>query len=251
MAHRFFVALVCLFGMIHAPARPEVEGGKLEYKFICENEGSGPSAVDVLRATGIHNTFLELLSRYDPQAFTILSDPQLADKTVWAPADAAFKAIEESLSSMSDEAIKSILGYHISPPRRTPWGSYPLVTPQFLFDAGRMNHRTRTGVLTGSDQRIDSSVVDGFLMIEDAIIMDTAWCTEAGSVFSLESVIMSVAKPSVAERMFNRTIRILFYDDIRFFIYSTVFATTVGLFISHVVGKRLKQKENNKMKVSF
>ncbi len=31
-----------------------------EYRFICENGGAGLSVVDVLQATGDHNTFLDL-----------------------------------------------------------------------------------------------------------------------------------------------------------------------------------------------
>jgi hypothetical protein len=98
---------------------------------------------------------------------------------------------------MSPEEIAAILGYHISPPRRVPGGSYPIVTPEFLIDAERMTHRTRTGVLTASDQRTRTSVTDGVLMIEDARILGTPWCTEAGLVFSIEPVIMDVSPTSV------------------------------------------------------
>jgi uncharacterized surface protein with fasciclin (FAS1) repeats len=199
-----------------------------EYRFICEQEGAGRSAVDVLLATGNHITFLDLLSRYDPAGFAILSDAELADKTVWAPTDDAFLAIRDDLSTMSHEQIAAILGYHISPPRRAPGGSYPIVTPEFLINAEQMNHRTRTGVLTASDQRTRTSVADGVLMIEDARILGTAWCTQAGSVFSIDRVIMDVAPPSVLVRMINRIVRILLYDDIRFVIYSTVGAVLIG-----------------------
>lgn len=129
----------------------EVPTGE-DYWFICENDGLGLDVVEVLQATGDHTTFLDLLSRYDPEGFAILSDTERADKTVWAPTDAAFLAVSDSLSSLSDEEIKAILGYHISPPRRAPGGSYPIVTPWVLIDAEQMNHRTRTGVLTESDQ---------------------------------------------------------------------------------------------------
>lgn len=202
-----------------------------EYRFICEQEGAGRSAVNVFLATGNHITFLDLLSRYDPAGFAILSDAELADKTVWAPTDDAFLAIRDDLSTMSHEQIAAILGYHISPPRRAPGGSYPIVTPEFLINAEQMNHRTRTGVLTVSDQRTRTSVADGVLMIEDARILGTAWCTQAGSVFSIDRVIMDVAPPSVLVRMINRIVRILLYDDIRFVIYSTVGAVLIGQLI--------------------
>ncbi len=219
-----------------------------EYLFICENRGVGLSVVDVLQAFGDHNTFLDLFSRYDPEGFAILSDAELADKTVWAPTDAAFLAISDSLSSLSGEEVKAILGYHISPPRRTPGGSYPLVTPQFLIDAEQMNHRTRTGVLKESDQRTQTSVTDGVLMIENARIMGTAWCTEAGSVFSIDAVIMSAATPSVLVRTTNRIVRILLYDDIRFVIYSTVGAVLTGLLVSRVATGHIKKKKERKIR---
>lgn len=83
-------------------------------------------------------------------------------------------------------------------------------------------------------------------MIENARIMDTAWCTEAGSVFSIDAVIMDVATPSVLARTIHRVIRILFYDDIRFVIYSTVGATLIGLTVSRVVGGCIKRRKKSK-----
>ncbi len=211
-----------------------------EYRFVCEHEGAGQSAVDVLLATGNHTTFLDLLSRYDPEGFAFLSDAELADKTVWAPTDAAFLAICDDLATLSDEEIAAILGYHIRPPRRKPGGSYPIVTPEFLINAEQMNHRTRTGVLTTYDQRTRTSVTDGVLMIENARILGTAWCTEAGSVFSIDAVIMDVAPPSVLVRTINRIVRILLYDDIRFVIYSTV----AGVLLSQLIRLLIKQWKN-------
>ncbi|NCN05737.1 MAG: hypothetical protein GW949_08905 [Spirochaetales bacterium] len=206
-----------------------------EYEFICSNEGLGLSVVDVLQATGDHTTFLHLFSQYDPEGYAILADPQLADKTVWAPTDRAFLAISDTLASLSDEQIKAILGYHISPPRRAPWGSYPIVTPQLLTNGGKMVHRTRTGVLTGADHRTQTSVVNGRLVIENAQILGTVWCTEAGSVFSLDSVITAVVPPSPIVRMWYRLIQILLYEDIRFVIYSTLGAMILGSMVSWVI----------------
>lgn len=230
--------------VLAAPSFGQEEPVDTAYQFICETGGAGLGAVDVLQATGDHNTFLELFGRYDPEGLAILADPELADKTVWAPTDAAFLAIGDSLASLSPEEIKAVLGYHISPPRRSPAGDYPIVTPQLLIDAGQMIHRTRTGVLTESDQRTRTTVTDGLLRIEDARIRGNAWCTEAGSVFSLDAVITDVTPPSLPVLVMNRTIQILFYDDIRFVIYSVVGATALGLIISGVVNAGMKRKKN-------
>jgi len=213
------------------------------YRFACEDDGFGLSAVDVLRASGDHDAFLELLGRHDLEGYAVLADAGLADKTVWAPTDAAFLAAADALSSLSDEQIGVILGYHISPPRRAPGGSYPVVTPQLLISAKRMIHRTRTGVLTKSDQRTRTSVTDGVLLIEDAQIMETAWCTQAGSVFSLDAVIMNVATPATLVRIMNRIIRILFYDDIRFVLYSTAGATLIGLLVGRAASRRIERRK--------
>lgn len=152
-------------------------------------------------------------------------------------------AINDSLSSLSKEEPTAILGYHVSPPRRAPGGSYPIVTLQLLIDAKKMNHRTRTGVLTKSDQRTQSLVTNDVLTIENARILSFAWCTEAGSVFSIDAVIMNVAPPSVLVRTINRLIRILLYDDIRFFLYSTVGGTLLGFVISRVFNRIIKRKK--------
>ena len=240
-----FAAVVSLLlGMLATPLFGDGEPIGEAHRFVCENEGVGRSAVDVLLATGNHTTFLDLFSRYDPEGFAILSDAELADKTVWAPTDAAFLAIRSDLSTMSPEEITAILGYHISPPRRTPGGSYPIVTPEFLINTEQMNHRTRTGVLTTSDQRTRTSVTDGVLMIEDARILGTAWCTEAGSVFSIDSVIMNVAPPSVLAWTIHRIVRILLYDDIRFVIYSTVGSTVGAALIGHFIRILIKRWKN-------
>lgn len=181
------------------------------YEFVCENNGLGLSIVDVLQATGQHNTFLTLLSQYDPEGFAILSDAELSDKTVWAPTDAAFSEIRSALTSLSDEDIKAILGFHITPPRRTPEGSYPIITPQFLAEEVKLVHQTRTGILTGSDQRVRTSASGAVYTVEEVPISTTAWCTQTGSVFSISRVIMSVPTPSLMERFFNNLIYRLFF----------------------------------------
>jgi uncharacterized surface protein with fasciclin (FAS1) repeats len=211
------------------------------YRFVGNNDGQGLSVVDVLRMTGDHSVFLDLFERYDPEGLAILADPELADKTVWAPTDDAFAAVRDEFATMVNEEIKAILGYHISPPRRAPGGAYPIVTPEFLIDAGRMVHRTRTGVLTGSDQRPESTVVDGIIMIEGAQVLGTAWRTQTGSVFSLDAVIMDVEPASLPVRIIRRLIRILFYEDIRFFIYSLTASLLVSFVIFGVVSRMRKR----------
>lgn len=80
-----------------------------EYRFVCPDGGAGLDIVDVLEATGEHGTFLDLLRRFDPEGLTILSDVELADKTVWAPTDAAFLALGDTLVSLSDEQVTAVL----------------------------------------------------------------------------------------------------------------------------------------------
>jgi uncharacterized surface protein with fasciclin (FAS1) repeats len=151
------------------------------------------------------------LSQYDPEGFAILSDAELSDKTVWAPTDGAFSEIDDALTSLSDEEIKAILGFHITPPRRTPEGSYPIITPQFLAEEVELVHQTRTGILIGSDQRVRTSASGAVYTVEEVPISTTAWCTQTGSVFSISKVIMSVPTPSLMERFFNNLIyRLLF-----------------------------------------
>jgi uncharacterized surface protein with fasciclin (FAS1) repeats len=213
---------------------------------VCMNNGVGLSVIDVLQATGEHNTFLELFSQYDPEGYAILSDVELADKTVWAPTDEAFLEVKDSLLSLSDEEIKAVLGYHISPPRRAPFtGSYPIVTPQYLLDEGKMSHRTRTGVLSGSDQRTQTEADNAMLTIEGVRIENTAWCTEVGSVFSLDAVIMNVQEPSVLVKTINRIVYILLYDDIRFVIYSTVIAILFSIIIYRIVVVTINRKKKD------
>jgi len=207
-ARRWFaIAIMCLVffsGPLPVHAAPAVAGQTTAadgYQFVCNDDGAGLSAVDVLRASGDHNTFLSLFSRYDPEGFGILSDPELSDKTIWAPTDAAFAEVSDSLRSLSDDDITAILGYHITPPRRTPEGPYPIITPEFLIDGGEVVHQTRTGIVTGSDQRVRTTVTDGVLTVEDSIILPTSWCTQTGSVFSISAVIADAAATSGLERV--------------------------------------------------
>ena len=181
------------------PVVAETTGGA--HRFVCDDDGRGKSVVDVLRATGEHETFLALFSQHDPEGFEILADPVLSDKTVWAPTDAAFSALGDAVLALSDAEIKAVLGYHITPPRRTPEGAYPIITPEYLFDGGEIVHQTRTGILTGSDQRVRTRATDGVLTVEDSTLATTSWCTQTGSVFSIDAVITDASAPSLAERV--------------------------------------------------
>ncbi len=159
-ARRPLLVSIATFGFLAAPlpaavAQVDAPSAAMRgdgYAFVCADEGLGLSIVDVLRATGDHGTFLRLTAEHDPEGFAILADPELADKTVWAPTDVAFAEVAATLSSLTEDEIVRVLGYHVTPPRRTPEGPYPIVTPQFLADGGEVVHQTRTGILTGSDQ---------------------------------------------------------------------------------------------------
>ncbi|MDA9803017.1 fasciclin domain-containing protein, partial [bacterium] len=169
-------------------------------EFLCENSGAGLSAVDVLSATGEHDVFLEYLQEFDPEGHQILTDPALSDKTIWAPTDDAFAKLGDAPRNASPADIKAVLGYHITPPRRTPDGDYPIVTFDYLADGGQIIHQTRTGILSESDQRVRTRVQDGVFTVQDVRIGTTAWCTQAGSIFSIDEVITEVATPGWLER---------------------------------------------------
>jgi len=206
--------------------------------FVCENEGSGLSAIDVLESTENHTLFLDYFSRYDAEGYEILKDPLLSDKTIWAPNDEAFRAVEDELSNMSDAEMAHILGFHISPPLSRPNGEYPIITFEYLKDQESLTFRTRTGVLSGDDHRLDFNYQDETYLIEGIFIEDTAYCNEAGSVFSIDEVIMDVEAPSFFVWLWYRLVRILLYEDIRFIIYSTVFAFALGGGIPLYLSKR-------------
>lgn len=231
-------AVAVVTAAVVVPPSAAAQAGAGAYTYVCEDGGSGLHLVDVLEATGEHGTFLDLMQRYDPEGLAILADVVLADKTVWAPTDAAFDALGDALASLSDAEVKEVLGFHISPPRRTPGGDYPIVTPQLLLDAGELEHRTRTGVLTGSDQRTRTTADGGVLRIEGITVGSTAWCAEAGSVLVIDGVITDVEPPSRPVWLWNRLVRILLYDDIRFGIYATVPGVLIGLLVSSVVRRR-------------
>ena len=184
-----------------------------ETEFICPDSGDGLSAVDVLQATGEHDVFLDYLSEYDPEGYEILTDPAGSDKTIWAPTDAAFAKLGDAPKSASPEEIKAVLGYHITPPRRTPEGDYPIVTFEYLDDGGQIIHQTRTGILTESDQRVRTKVEEGVYTVEGIPLRPTAWCTQAGSIFAIDTVITEVAVPTWFEQVLGQAIYIVFFQN--------------------------------------
>lgn len=109
------------------------------------------------------------------------------------------------------------------------------MTPAFLLAEGEVAHRTRTGVLSGTEQRVRSTVVDGELRIEGARILPTALCAEAGSVFAIDAVLTDVAVPSLPAQVGYRLVRALLYDDVRFVIWPTVGGVIIGGVISLLV----------------
>lgn len=202
-------AVLLLFPVV-SPAAFSVATAATGTDFVCKNAGAGLSAVDVLRATGEHDVFLDYLSKYDPEGYEILTDPAASDKTIWAPTDAAFAKLGDAPESASPEEIKAVLGYHITPPRRTPEGDYPIVTFDYLADGGQIIHQTRTGILTDSDQRVRTTVEDGVYTVQGIPLGATAWCTQAGSIFSIDEVITDVAVPSWFERTLGMAIYLVF-----------------------------------------
>ena len=207
-----------------APASATTPAG--DYEFVCENEGAGLSILDVLDATGEHGTFLNYLAEFDPEGYAILGDPELADKTVWAPTDAAFAELGDAPSLLSADEITAVLGYHITPPRRTPEGPYPIITPLYLVEGGEIIHQTRTGIVTGSDERVRTTVTDGVLTVNGATILPTSWCTQTGSVFSIDAVITEVAPPTFLEV----AIFVVFFQYPLVFVIGSI-AIVVGLVV--------------------
>jgi hypothetical protein len=63
----------------------------------------------------------------------------------------------------------------------------------------------------------------------------------------LDAVIMNVARPSALVRTMHRIVRILFYDDIRFVIYSAAGATSIGLIVTGVLKRKKKAKTTEEL----
>lgn len=214
-------------------------GSNNTVEFVCENAGAGLSAVDVLRATGEHDIFLDYFSEYDPEGYAILSDPELSDKTIWAPTDAAFEKLGDAPESSSPDEIKAVLGYHITPPRRTVEGDYPIITFEYLADGGEIIHQTRTGILTESDQRVRTKFEDGVYTVEGIRLGPTAWCTQAGSIFSIDEVITEVATPNWFEQTLGQVIYFIFFQNpLLSAIVALCLAGLVGFLVFRIARKR-------------
>lgn len=231
---------IAIMQVVATTSASSIESSSIEQvEFVCENSGAGLSAVDVLQATGEHDVFLDYLSEYDPEGYAILSDPELADKTIWAPTDAAFEKLGNAPESASPQEIKAVLGYHITPPRRTVEGDYPIITFTYLADGGQIIHQTRTGILTGSDQRVRTKFEDGIYTVEGVRIGPTAWCTQAGSIFSIDQVITEVAAPSLLEQILGQVIYFAFFEHP---ILSAIIALGLAALVALLIIRRVRRR---------
>lgn len=225
IVHRFVISAAMALVGLNLLATMSVANAdeSTAVEFVCVDGGAGLSAVDVLEATGEHGEFLRYFQEFDPEGYEILSDPALADKTIWAPTDAAFAALGDAPNALSPEDIKAVLGFHISPPKRTPEGPYPIITFDYLAENGQVIFQTRTGVLTNSDQRVRATVDNGVYTVEGRGIQPTAWCTQAGSVFAIDEVITDVPVAGWAERTLGLAIYYAFFE----YPYLTIVAVLV------------------------
>ena len=57
-----------------------------------------------------------------------LDDAALANATIWAPTDAGFANLGDEPKSLSPDELQAKLGFHSTPPTRTPDGDYPFIT---------------------------------------------------------------------------------------------------------------------------
>jgi len=211
---RFAISAATLLFGVNAVAATSIASAEdsAAVEFVCVDGGAGLSAVDVLEATGEHGEFLRYFQEFDPEGYEILSDPALADKTIWAPTDAAFAALGDAPDGLPSEEIKAVLGFHVSPPKRTPEGPYPIITFDYLAENGQVIFQTRTGILTDSDQRVRATVDNGVYTVEGRGIQPTAWCTQAGSVFAIDEVITDVPVAGWAERTLGLAIYYAFFE---------------------------------------
>lgn len=237
---KLLFSMVMIFLLLTTSSVTPLRASIANQQIGCIDNTNSLSLIDVLEQTGQHSTFIRLLQEHDMEGYLILTDPSLSDKTIWAPNDDAFMKIASTLTELSSLDIKKILGYHISPPQSRPNGEYPIVTFTYLEENPNDVFRTRTGVLTGSDQRLTLSLREDGYYIEEANIEMTMWCAMAGSVFSITSVITEVEPPSPLTFIGYRLVRILFYEDIRF----TIYATTAGLILGTVISVVIRKKRS-------
>lgn len=216
MSYRFTLpiaaAAIVALATLGTTASTAVADESTAAEFVCEDGGEGLSAVDVLEATGEHGVFLDYLREYDPEGYEVLTDPALSDKTIWAPTDAAFAKLGDAPEQATPQEIKDVLGFHITPPRRSVDGDYPIITFTVLADESPMIHQTRTGILTDSDQRVTTRFENGVYTVQESTIQSRAYCTQAGSIFSIDEVITEVAIPGWFERTLGIAIYYAFFE---------------------------------------
>ena len=75
-----------------------------------------------------------------------------------------------------------------------------------------MIHQTRTGILTDSDQRVTTRFDNGVYTVQESTIRSRAYCTQAGSIFSIDEVITEVAIPGWFERTLGLAIYYAFFE---------------------------------------
>ena len=138
--------------------------------------------------------------------------PRSPPRSATARPETAFAALGDAPKALSPEQIKAVLGFHVSPPKRTPEGPYPIITFDYLAENGQVTFQTRTGVLTDSDQRVRATVDNGVYTVEGRGIQPTAWCTQAGSVFAIDEVITDVPVAGWAERTLGLAIYYAFFE---------------------------------------
>jgi len=80
-------------------------------------------------------------------------------------------------------------------------------------------------------------------LMEDARILPTARCAEAGSVFAIDTVITDVAVPSLPVQAGYRLVRALLYDDVRFVIWPTVGGAAIGIVVSLLVRRSGRRRQ--------
>ena len=89
--------------------------------------------------------------------------------------------------------------------------------------------------------RSSTKFEDGRYTVEGVLIGPTAWCTQAGSIFSIDEVITEVATPSWLESVLGSAIYLLFFE----YPYVTALVGLILVFVVVVIIIRLKRKRSN------
>lgn len=83
--------------------------------------------------------------------------------------------ISDVLLLIENVKVKAILSDYITSPTRTPDGTCSIIAAQLFAESVEIVHQTRTGILTGSDQRVRTRVYDRVYTVEDSPLMGTSW----------------------------------------------------------------------------